>query len=256
MKIAVTGKGGVGKSTICGLLAWTLAGNEGKVFVIDADPDMNMATIFNIPEGSRPQPITGLKDLIAERTGVSGNAAAPIFRMNPRVDDIPENYGTETRGITLLVLGAIGKGGGGCACAENAFLKQFLSHMTLAREEVVLIDMEAGIEHLGRGTAQGVDFMLIVVEPNRTSIETAHRIRALAADLKIKSLKVIGNKVRETADRDFIDGNLASFDILGFLPFSGELQSVSRGELSLFEVTDGIRDIVREMTGKLAPRVP
>ncbi|MBN1411396.1 MAG: hypothetical protein JW969_11180, partial [Spirochaetales bacterium] len=210
-----------------------------------------MATIFNVPDEARPEPICDLKDLIAERTEVSGNTPAPIFKMNPKVDDIPEKYSVQVNGIKLMTLGAIRKGGAGCACAENAFLKQLLSYMTVLRNETVIIDMEAGIEHLGRGTVQGVDTMIVVVEPNRTSIETALRIQKLAADIKVKSLKVVGNKVGNAEEEEFIREKCGSLEVLGFLPFSDDLLKLSRGELSLFDIDSGIPDLVRGIVLKL-----
>ena len=182
MKLAVTGKGGVGKTTFVALLSAVLSRKGHKVLLIDADPDMNLATVIGIPHDRKVTPIVELKKLIAERTGVEERKSAPLFKMNPKVDDIPDTYCVEHNGLKLIVMGTIRKGGGGCACPENAFLKSLLSYLVVARDEWVILDMEAGIEHLGRGTAIGVDHMIVVVEPNRTSIETAYRIIKLAVN--------------------------------------------------------------------------
>ena len=183
MKIAITGKGGVGKSSLAALAARVIREAGDPVVVIDADPDMNMATLLGVPAEQAVTPIIALKELIAERTGTKVGEPAPFFTMNPKVDDIPEKYWIDRQGIKLLAMGTIQRGGGGCACPENAFLKSLLGHLMIARREWVILDMEAGIEHLGRGTALGVDSMVVVVEPNRTSLETAYRIRKLAEDL-------------------------------------------------------------------------
>ena len=236
MKIAITGKGGVGKSTIAVLMARVLVESGQKVLLIDADPDMNAATILDLPLDAKITPIEELKDLIAERTGTRVGEPAPFFTMNPKVDDIPEQYCIEHRGIKLLVMGTVRRGGGGCACPENAFLKSLLSHLIIARKEWVILDMEAGIEHLGRGTALGVDNMVVVVEPSRTSIETAHRIKGLARDLLIKKVSVIGNKVHGPEDEEFIRAEVGDYEILGYIELSEEIRRISTGRKSAFDL--------------------
>ncbi len=227
MKIAVTGKGGVGKSTIVALMARILRDAEKSVLAIDADPDMNLATILGVPESTTITPIIELKELIAERTGTEVGKSAPFFTMNPRVDDIPEKYCVEYEGLKVLTMGSINQGGGGCACPENAFLKQLLSHLVLLRKEWVLVDMEAGIEHLGRGTAIGVDEMLVVVEPSQASLETAQRVKKLAADIGIKKMRVIGNRVQDEVEKEFLRTNLSGIEILGFLDYSKEMRKIN-----------------------------
>lgn len=226
MKIAVTGKGGVGKSTIVALLARAFRDQGQKVLAVDADPDMNLATLLGIKESIKITPIGEMKDLIADRTETRPNQPAPFFRMNPRVDDIPEAYGVTHEGIRFMVMGTIRYGGKGCACPENTFLKQLLAHLILIRDEVVILDMEAGIEHLGRGTAGSVDAMIVVVEPGISSIETARRIRRLADDIRIKRLAVLGNRIRNKTELDFIKDQLRDFNILGFLDYSEEIKNI------------------------------
>jgi CO dehydrogenase maturation factor len=236
MKIAVTGKGGVGKSTTVALMARLLRDRGKRVIVIDADPDMNSATLLGVPDPERIVPIRELKELIAERTGTEVGQPAPFFTMNPKVDDIPEKYCVEHAGVKLLVMGTIQRGGGGCACPENAFLKSLLGHLIINRDEWVLLDMEAGIEHLGRGTAIGVDEMIVVAEPSKTSIETAHRIEALSQDIGIRNLRVVGNKIRDDMDRDFLKKELSGFDVLGYIEYDDSIRRMNLGLTSAMEI--------------------
>jgi CO dehydrogenase maturation factor len=236
MKIAVTGKGGVGKSTAVALMARLLKDLGKKVIVIDADPDMNSAGLLGVPDPEKIIPIVELKELIAERTGTEVSQPVPFFKMNPKVDDIPEKYCVEHEGIRLLVMGTVQRGGGGCACPENAFLKSLLSHLVINREEWVLLDMEAGIEHLGRGTAIGVDEMIVVVEPSKTSIETAHRIRRLSQDIGIRKLRIVGNKIQDDADREFLKERLKDFDVLGYIEYDDTIRRMNLGQISAMEI--------------------
>jgi CO dehydrogenase maturation factor len=236
MKLALTGKGGVGKTTVAALFSRVLKDRGHKVILIDADPDMNLATVLGVPQNVKVTPIVEMKELIAERTGVQPGQSAPFFKMNPRVDDIPDRYCITHKDLKLLVMGTVSRGGGGCACPENAFLKTLLSYLIVARDEWVILDMEAGIEHLGRGTAMGVDHMLVVVEPNRTSLETAERIQGLSKDLKIKQLHVVGNKIQSEEDAEFLRNRLGGFDILGFVPQSNDIRRISLNLLSPFDV--------------------
>jgi CO dehydrogenase maturation factor len=252
MKIAVTGKGGVGKTTIIALIGRVLRDHGNNVLFIDADPDMNLATVLGVPDTVKITPIIELQDLIAERTGVKKNTPAPLFKMNPKVDDIPDRYAVDYEGFKLMVMGTIQKGGGGCACPENAFLKGLINYMVIARNEWVLLDMEAGIEHLGRGTAVGVDHMIIVVEPNGTSTETAFRIRNLADDLLVRSIQIIGNKITEPDEEEFLRAELKDFNILGFIPYSDVLKKISLRKTSPLNVEkeslEPIESIVASLT--------
>jgi CO dehydrogenase maturation factor len=236
MKIAITGKGGVGKSTIVALIARILRDAGKKVLAIDADPDMNLATILGVPDTYTITPIIELKELIAERTGTEVGKPAPFFTMNPKVNDIPEKYCVEYQGIKLLTMGTINRGGGGCACPENAFLKQLLSHLVLQREEWVLVDMEAGIEHLGRATAIGVDEMIVVVEPSQASLETADRVKKLAHEIGLKRLRIIGNRIQDASEQEFVQENVKEIDIMGFLDFSDDMRKINMKKASALNI--------------------
>lgn len=221
-KIAVTGKGGVGKTTLAGLLSHIFTAQGERVIAIDADPDANLASALGFPPEvvEKITPIALMDDLIYERTGAQRGTTGGFFQTNPRVDDIPERFSALHRGIRLLVMGTVKKGGAGCICPESALLRSLMVNLILYRDEVVIADMEAGIEHLGRATAQSVDAMIVVVEPGRRSLQTAETIRKLAGDLGLKNIYVVGNKVRGEEDRRFIRENLPEFKVLGFMPFT------------------------------------
>jgi len=223
MKLAITGKGGAGKTTLAAGLALSFSQDGKKVIAIDADPDSNLAATLGFPEPEKIVPLVEMKELIAERTGVEPGTVGGYFKLNPRVDDIPDKFSREYQGIKVLLMGRVKKGGSGCFCPENAFLKAILSHLFFNREDVIILDMEAGIEHLGRGIAEGVDSLIVVVEPSMRSIETAFRIKSLAEDLKIEKVFLVGNKVRGHEDIDFIRKNISDFEILGFIWYNKDL---------------------------------
>ena len=222
-----------------------------SVIAIDADPDANLAATLGYPDPENIVPISEMADLIEERTGARPGQSAPYFKLNPKVDDIPEKYSREMEGIRLMIMGRVKRGGAGCYCPESALLQTLMSHLLLARNEVVIMDMEAGIEHLGRGTARAVDKLLVVVEPGRRSIETANSIRNLADEIGIKNLAIVGNKVRNESDREFIDSNLPGFSILGYIPYDQSVIEADHANRSPLESSEQIRsaimDIYREL---------
>ncbi len=219
MKLAISGKGGVGKTTLSAGLLMALVKKNKNPIAVDADPDANLAATLGFPEPDKIIPIAEMKELVEERAGRKGG----FFNMNPRVDDIPGKYCVEHNGIKLLVMGRIKKAGTGCYCPENALLKALLTHLIVGREDILLMDMEAGVEHLGRGTSGGVDALLVVVEPSLRSIETAYRIKKLADDLKIKKCFIVGNKIRDENDRKFIMKKTLGLDVLAFINYNKNL---------------------------------
>lgn len=223
-KIAVTGKGGAGKSTIAAAMAVALKNKGKNVWVLDCDPDANLATILGYPYPEKLQPIAELKEIIKERTGAKGDGSAGFFKMNPQVDDIPSKFSVEHNGVHLMLMGKMKPAKGGCFCPENAFAKSLISHLLLKENEVVIMDMEAGIEHLSRGTASSVDVMLIVTEPSFSSIETTKRILTLAKQLNIKKVLIIANKIRNDKDRDFVVTKFSEKDIALFIPYNMGLE--------------------------------
>ena len=251
MKLAISGKGGVGKTLLAAALSRAFAASGYSVFAIDADPDTNLAASLGFPHPEDITPISEMKELIEERTGVKPGQPGSMFKLNPDVADIPEKYARRLDGIRLMVMGKMKSGGSGCYCGENTLLQTLLVHLLVVRNEVVILDMAAGIEHLGRATAKAVDKLLIVVEPGRKSLDTALRIRKLAADIGLTRIVVIGNKVRNDADRDFIIAGLPGFDFLGFLPYDPAIiDSEVAGDLS-WDASSVINQAVRDICQKL-----
>lgn len=242
MKLAVTGKGGVGKTTVSALLADALQKAGYTVIAIDADPDSNLAACLGYPHPEKIRPLVELKDLIHERTGVKPGTTGGLFRLNPKVDDLPAKYSVNVNGLRVLVAGAIRKGGSGCYCPENALVRALIAHLLLEKDMALVIDMEAGVEHLGRGTVQAVNCLLIVVEPAPRSIETALRIRKMAADLGLKRITVIGNRVRSPRDRDYLVRALTGFDFAGFIPYDEALPQAEIAGKSVVTASSSVRE--------------
>ncbi len=219
MKVGISGKGGVGKTLLASLLAKAFAEAGYAVLAIDADPNANLAATLGFPHPEKITPISEMSQLIEERTGVRPGETAPYFKLNPKVSDLPEKYSQKLDAIRLMVMGRAKRGGTGCYCPENALLRALVTHLLLQRDEVIILDMEAGIEHLGRATAGAVDKLIVVVEPGRRSIETAYTIKKLAADIGLEKVVAVGNKIRSQADRNFLTGMMPDFKFLGFIPF-------------------------------------
>lgn len=249
MKIAVTGKGGVGKTTFAALLARRLALNGRNVLAVDADPDANLAAALDFPDPDSITPIVEMKQLIAERMGTDPDSPSPYFKMNPRVDDLPLMFRVEHDNIRLIVMGKVKRGGAGCACPEHTFLKSLLAEIILGPDEDVLVDMEAGLEHLGRGTASAVDGLFVVVEPGMRSVETLTRIRELADDLDISRIWPIANRVSSPNDKDFFEDKLGG-EAVGFIPYSEKIALAGRGSASLMDVEQEIWTVMDSILEK------
>ena len=237
MKIAISGKGGVGKTTLAACLSKYYADRKYKVIAVDADPDANLASALGIDRGevSKIKPLIEMKKLIEERTGAKPGGYGAFFKLNPRVDDISEKFGIDIAGVKLLVAGTIKAGGSGCYCPENVLLKNLFRHLIVNQEEIVILDMEAGIEHLGRGTCENMDALIIVTEPGLRSVQTARAIRKMSDDLGIKDLYVVINKIRTDEERKLISGSLNDFKILGEIPYS---ERVRESDIKYFSPCD------------------
>ncbi|MBF0319005.1 MAG: AAA family ATPase [Nitrospirae bacterium] len=225
MKIAITGKGGVGKTTLSAILSYLYARDGRRVIAVDADPDANLASALGLSQQkiNAIKPIAEMSELIEQRTGSKPGSMGGVFKLNPRVDDIPEACSVDIDGIRLLVMGKSKEASSGCYCPENVFLKRLLKHLVLEPDMVVIVDMEAGIEHLTRGTAEAVDAFVVVVEPGTRSLQTARTIRGMANTLGIKDVFVVASKVRDSADIDFIKANIEGMNLIGYISFSADI---------------------------------
>jgi CO dehydrogenase maturation factor len=250
MKIAVSGKGGVGKTTFVATLARVFAENGKKVIAIDADPVANLAATLGVKNVSEIVPISQMKDLIKERTGAS-DEYGKFFTLNPTVSDLPEKLSLEHEGIRLMVLGAIRRGGGGCACPESAFLRALLSHLIVQRDEVVIVDMEAGIEHLGRATVKAVNALIVIVEPGSKSIQTAFQVKKLADDIGLKSIYAVGNKVASDGHRSLIKNGLKDIPVLGFISYNDKILESDIVGRSVFSENSQLLSEVRQIKNRL-----
>lgn len=215
MKIAVAGKGGVGKTTIAASLITLFAEKGHRVFAVDADSDANLGSALGVPANvlDRQPPIVDMKELVEERTGKGS-----LLILNPNVDDVLDKYRLRLGNISLFRMGGVKPAGTQCYCKENAFLKAVVSSLVLGRKDLVVLDFGAGIEHLTRGTAGGVSLLLVVTEPTRMSAESATTITRLARDLGVPNVRVVGNKVRTKRESDFLAATFGQ-DLLGVVPY-------------------------------------
>lgn len=231
MKLAITGKGGVGKTTLAAALAKIYSDRGYSVIAVDADPDANFASALGIPAeiADNVTPISHMKDLIAERTGAEPGTMGGMFSLNPKVDDVPEKYFLKSDSIRLMVMGGIETGGMGCVCPESAFVRRLIQHLVIERGEVVVMDMEAGVEHLGRATAKYVDALLVVLEPGQRSAQTARLIKKLATDIGIVKVLGVMNRFSNEREEHLIEDLVPGLPVLGVI---GDYQSVREADLN------------------------
>lgn len=251
MKIAISGKGGVGKTTVAALLIRALNDDNRKVLAIDADPDANLAAAIGIKNADKIIPIADMKELIAERTESTPGSIGGFFKLNPKVDDLPEALSATLGNIKMMKLGGVKGGGSGCICPESTLLKALVMHITLQRDEVVVMDMEAGLEHLGRATATAVNRLIIVVEPGQRSIETALQIKKLAGQINLHRLSVVGNKIRGESDEAFLRERLSGFDIAGFLDYDNTLIEADLKGISPYDTDSPLKQKIKQILNRL-----
>lgn len=256
MKIAVTGKGGTGKTTLTALLAQTYADRGYNVLAVDADPSPCLAGALGFPEElrARLRPISEMEDLIEERTGARPGSVGGFFTLNPRVDDIPERFSVVYRGVRLLEMGSVDTGGSGCICPESAMLKTLFTHLLFRKDDVLLLDMYAGVEHLGRATVDFVDAMLVVAEPTRRSLGTAAQIKKLANDIGLTRLYLVGNKVRNEDESRFLEAETPGLPVLGFLPANLKVQEADRLNTPVYDYVPALKEAARQIADKLSVR--
>ncbi|MCL0074557.1 carbon monoxide dehydrogenase accessory protein CooC [Thermodesulfovibrionales bacterium] len=254
MKLAITGKGGVGKTTLSAILSHLFALDGRRVIAIDADPDANLAQALGIKASDIKEirSIAEMPDLIEERTGAKPGSMGGFFRLNPRVDDLPEGIGYKIDGIALLVIGKSKATASGCFCPENILLRRLLRHLFVEREDVVIADMEAGIEHLTRGTAEAVDAFIVVVEPGQRSIQTAETVKEMAGRIGVKKVFAVANKIRSETDAAFIQKHIEGMELLGEISFSQSIMDADIKGISPFEEDSGVVGEVKEIKERLS----
>ena len=251
MKLAITGKGGVGKTTLASTLARLYADEGRPVLAADVDPDANLGLALGMSQEEVDSivPISKMRTLVEERTGA--NEANKFFKLNPFVSDIPEKYAHEINGVKLLVMGTVDVGGSGCVCPEHVMLKALLSALTYRKDDVVIMDMEAGLEHLGRGTAANMDQFLVVVEPGARSVQTYGNVKRLAADLGVKRVRVVANKVRDERDEAYVRSVIPAEDFLGCIHYTPEIMDADRNGKSPYDFSRTAMEEIRNITAIL-----
>jgi len=249
MKIAITGKGGVGKTTLTALLAQSYADMGRQVLAVDADPSPCLAGALGFPPELRAQlhPIAEMDALIEERTGAKPGTVGGFFTLNPRVDDIPDRFSVLHRGVRLLEMGSVELGGSGCICPESAMLKTLFTHLLFRQDDILLLDMYAGVEHLGRATVDFVDAMLVVVEPTRRSLGTAAQIRKLANDIGLQRLYLAGNKVRNEEEAKFLEAEMPDIPLLGYLPADLKVQEADRLGVPVYDYVESLKSSAEQI---------
>jgi len=247
MKIAVTGKGGVGKTTLSAVLARLYAEEGRRVLAADVDPDANLglALGFSEEELEKLKPISEMGALIAERTGSGKENFGKLFKLNPKVDDIPDRFSIEKNGVKLLIMGTVETGGSGCVCPEHVLLKRVVSNLIVNRDEVVILDMEAGLEHLGRGTTDFVDRFIVVIEPGARSVQTYKKVKQLAADIGVAKISVVANKIRSEEDREFLQARIPQAELLGFISYNEDVIGADRKGCSPYDTGGSAIDEIR-----------
>ena len=247
MKLAITGKGGVGKTTLSSTLARLYADEGRTVLAADVDPDANLGLALGLSQQEVDEiiPISRMRTLVEERTGA--NEANKFFKLNPYVADIPDTFSKDINGVKLLVMGTVDLGGSGCVCPEHVMLKAILSSLTYRKNDVVIMDMEAGLEHLGRGTAANMDQLIVVIEPGARSVQTYRNVKRLAADLHIKKVRVVANKVRDEKDEEFVRSNIPAEDLLGMIHYNLEIMDADRQGKSPYDFSPAAIEEIRKI---------
>ena len=247
MKVAITGKGGVGKTTFAATLARLYAAEGRPVLAADVDPDANLGLALGLSEEevNAIVPVSKMKELAKERTGA--NDSNTFYKLNPQVSDLPDKLAKDVNGVKLLVMGTVDTGGSGCVCPEHVMLKALLSSLVFSKDDVVIMDMEAGLEHLGRGTAANMDQFIVVIEPGARSVQTYHNVKRLASDLGVKRVRVVANKIRDGQDEEFIRQSIPAEDLLGFIHYNPEIMDADRQGKSPYDFCPAAIEEIRNI---------
>lgn len=251
MKVAITGKGGVGKTTFASTLCRLYADEGRKVLAADVDPDANLGLALGLTEEEVNSivPVSRMKELARQRT--AANESNTFYKLNPEVSDLPDELSRDVNGVKLLVMGTVDTGGSGCVCPEHVMFKAILSNLVFRRDDVVVMDMEAGLEHLGRGTASMMDQFVVVIEPGARSVQTYQRIKQLAADIGVTQVRVVANKVRDQRDEEFIRAHIPAEDLLGFIHYSADVIEADRNGQSPYDYSPAAVEEIRAIKAKM-----
>jgi len=244
MKIAFCGKGGVGKSLIAGLLCKAFLEDGYEVLAIDADPNPHLARLLGIK--GEVIPIAEMKELLEERAQKYG----PFYNLNPRIEDIPEKFMIQKNGLKLMVLGAIREAGKGCACPEQRVMRKLLTYLILRANEVVIVDMEAGVEHFGRASIVPMDIILVITRAYRGSVETTKRILELAEQLKMKNVFIIGNAIKSEKEKEILKEEFGE-RLLGMLPYDEELELLEMEGKDLWNYKGIVYEEIKKIKSKI-----
>jgi len=229
LKIAVAGKGGSGKTLVASTLSRLLARTGFDVLAVDVDTTLNLAAALGIPEELRRTivPLVENREIIEERAALRGGA----FRLNPQVNDLVDKIAvTGPDRVKLMVVGTVRDAGSGCMCPANALIRGLLQHLVLGERVAVVMDMEAGLEHLGRSTIRGFDALLIVTEPSVKSVEVSLKIAELAGKLAVRNTWLIGNKVESAEDERFLVDELSAHSLTpkALIPYDRSIMEADR----------------------------
>ena len=251
MKVAITGKGGVGKTTLAATLARLYADEGREVVAADVEPDANLGLALGMTEEevNAIVPVSRMKELARERT--AANASNTFYKLNPEVSDLPDELSRDVNGVKLLVMGTVDTGGSGCVCPEHVMLKAILSNLVFRKDDVVVMDMEAGLEHLGRGTASMMDQFIVVIEPGARSVQTYERIKKLAADIGVTRVRVVANKVRDERDEEFIRSRIPAEDLLGFIHYNADVIEADRNGQSPYDYSEKAVEEIRAIKARM-----
>ena len=251
MKVAITGKGGVGKTTFASTLARLYADEGRTVLAADVDPDANLGLALGLSEEevNAILPVSKMKELAKERTGA--NASNTFYKLNPKIDDLPDKLSRDVNGVKLLVMGTVDTGGSGCVCPEHVMLKAILSNLVLRKDDVVIMDMEAGLEHLGRGTASMMDQFVVVIEPGARSVQTYARIKELARDIGVTQVRVVANKIRDVRDEEYIKSRIPAEDLLGFIHYNPDVIEADRSGKSPYDFSAAAVEEIRAIKARM-----